>query len=257
MPRPPISACIITRNEEANLPDCLASVAWCEEIVVVDSESTDRTREIAEAAGARVIVQPFLGHVQQKNLAMDRAAHEWVLSLDADERATPALRASIEEALARDGDRFDGYRMTRRTFYLGRWIDHSGWYPEWRVRLWRRSRARWSGVNPHDHVRPEGPVGTLRGDLEHFSYRSVEAHLRQVNAFTTIQAREKRARGEAPSLAKMLFNPPARFLRMYVLRRGFLDGFPGLALAAIGAFYVFSKYVKLWEYRRREEGAAG
>lgn len=252
MARPPVSACIITLNEEANLPDCLASVAWCEEIVVVDSESADRTREIAEAAGARVLVQPFLGHVEQKNFALDRATHDWVLSVDADERVTPELRASIEAALAEDGERFDGYRMTRHTFYLGRWIDHSGWYPEWHVRLWRRSKARWSGVNPHDHVHPEGPVGTLRGDLQHFSYRSVEAHLRQVNSFTTIQAREKRARGERPSLAKLLFNPAGRFLRMYVWRRGFLDGFPGLALAAIGAFYVFSKYAKLWDIARRE-----
>jgi glycosyltransferase involved in cell wall biosynthesis len=244
-----VSVCIITRNEEANLPDCLASVRWAEEIVVVDSRSTDRTREIAAAAGARVIERDFPGHIEQKNFAVDQATHDWVLCLDADERLTPELTESIRAALEAPGDR-PGFEFARRTFHLGRWIRHGGWYPDLKTRLFRRDRGRWGGLNPHDHLVLQGRPARLRGDLLHYSYRDLAAHVRQVDFFTTIAAREKRARGERFRLHRMVLRPPWKFFQMFVLRAGFLDGPAGLVLAATGAYYVLLKYAKLRELER-------
>ncbi len=246
MARRPVSVCVITKDEEENLPDCLESVKWADEIVVVDSRSTDRTREIAAAAGARVIERDFPGHVEQKNFALEQAGGDWVLCLDADERCTPALREAIRAVLAGDPP-LAGYAVRRHAFHLGRWIDHGGWYPDRKLRLFDRRRGRWGGRNPHDRVEVEGPVGRLEGDLLHLSYRSLSDHLRQIDFFTTIAAREKRARGERPSLARLVLHPPGKFLRMYLLKGGFLDGVPGLVVASMGSWYVFLKYAKLRE----------
>lgn len=252
MPRAPVSVCIITRDEEENLPACLESVAWADEVVVVDSRSTDRTREIAAAAGARVLERDFPGHIEQKNFAVGEASHDWVLCLDADERLTPELRASVERALADPGDRA-GFACARLTFHGGRPIRHGGWYPDRKLRLFDRRRGRWGGRNPHDRVEVDGPVGRLEGDLLHHSYRSLSDHLRQIDFFTTIAAREKRARGRRFRLHDLVLRPPFKFLRMYLLKAGFLDGVPGLVVAVTGAYYVFLKYAKL----RELEGAGG
>lgn len=246
MARRPVSVCVITKDEEENLPDCLESVKWADEIVVVDSRSTDRTREIAAAAGARVIERDFPGHVEQKNFAVSQAAHDWVLCLDADERLSPALADSVRRALEEPGDRA-GFECPRLTFHCGSPIRHGGWYPDRKLRLFDRRRGRWGGRNPHDRVEVEGPVGRLEGDLLHLSYRSLSDHLRQIDFFTTIAAREKRARGERPSLARLVLHPPGKFLRMYLLKGGFLDGVPGLVVASMGSWYVFLKYAKLRE----------
>jgi glycosyltransferase involved in cell wall biosynthesis len=251
-----ISAVIIARDEAHEIEACVRSVSFCDEVLVVDSGSTDGTPEIARGLGARVVVTDWPGYVAQKDRAARLAAHDWVLSIDADERVDDRLRAAIERLRASGEPPQAGFEVTRHTFYLGRWIDHGGWFPEWRVRLFDRRRARWGGVDPHDHVVLDGPRGRLaQGEVPHYTYRSVADHLRQIDRFTTIAAREKVARGRTASLFAMLFRPPARFLRMYVLRLGFLDGRAGFVLAALAAYYVFLKYVKVWELTGYGRGA--
>ena len=243
-----ISACIITQDEEENLPACLDSVAWVEEIVVVDSGSRDRTVEIARNRGCRVIEQSFLGHVKQKEFAVRAAAHRWVLCLDADERLALGGEEEIRAVLSRPGEGSPvGYAFPRRTWYLGGWVNHGGWWPEYRVRLFDRDRGRWTGMDPHDRVEVQGPVARLRTELHHYNYRDLRHHMEKLNAYTTIMADRRFEAGEPPSLVRMLFNPFWRFFRMYVLRRGFLDGRRGVVLAVVAGFYVFLKYAKLWE----------
>lgn len=253
--RPPLTLCVITLNEEANLADCLGSVAavpgLVTETVVLDSGSTDRTREIAQSFGARFVVHPFDGHVEQKNRALDLAKTEWVLSLDADERLSPELGAEMLRALEAPSLP-DAFSMPRCTRYLGRYVRHGDWYPDRKVRLFRRDRARWGGTNPHDRVEVDGRVGKLSGDLLHHSYRSLSDHIRQMDSFTTIAARAMRERGRRAPLFRLLLNPPAAFFRSWLFRLGFLDGFPGFAVATTGAFYVFLKYAKLRELGRSD-----
>ena len=249
VPRPPLSVCVVTRDEERNVADCLRSADFAQEWVVVDSHSTDRTRDVAAELGARVLERDWPGHVEQKNFALGQATHDWVLCLDADERVSPELRAEILDALGRE-DLPAGFELPRRTYYLGRWIRHSGWYPDRKLRLFRRSAGRWGGVNPHDHVHLEGRVERLAGDLLHYSYRSLSDHLRTIDAFTTVAAREKHARGERAGAASLVLRPLGKFLRTYFLRAGFLDGWPGLVVSTTGSFYVFLKYAKLWELQR-------
>ena len=236
-------------NEEASIAACLRSADFADERIVVDSHSKDATREIAAQLGARVIERDWPGHVQQKNFAIDQAAHDWVLCLDADERLSPELRASVEAALANPGDAA-GFEFPRRTWYLGRWIRHGGWYPDRKLRLFRRSTGRWGGTNPHDHVRVDGLVRRLPGDLLHHSYHSLSDHLRTIDSFTSIAAREKHAAGRRARLVDLTLRPVGKFLSMYLLRAGFLDGLAGFCAAVSGAYYVFLKYAKLRELER-------
>jgi glycosyltransferase involved in cell wall biosynthesis len=256
-----ISACVIAKDEADRIGPCLESIAFCDEIVVLDSGSTDDTVAICRRAGARVLETDWPGWVAQKNRAVAAASHDWILALDADERVDPALRAEIEALRARGEQAEDdvvAYEVTRKVRHLGRWIRHGGWYPEWRVRLFDRRRARWGGEDPHDRVEVEGRVGRLAaGNLEHHTYRSLSDHVAQVNRFTTVSAERLHAKGRRRSLVAMLTRPPARFLRMYVLRRGFLDGRAGFVVATVGAFYVFLKYAKLWERTRAAERGRG
>lgn len=249
--RATLSVCVIAGNEEDRIGDCLDSVAWADETVVVDSRSADRTAEIARARGARVIVRDWPGYVAQKNFALEQATCDWVLCLDADERVSPRLAESVRGVLAEDPGTVDGYRMARRTWHLGRWILHGGWYPDRKLRLVRRGRARWGGVDPHDRLDADGPVGTLPGDIEHHTYRDIADHLRTIDRFTTIGARELHARGRGGASWRMFVHPPLRFLKMYLLKAGFLDGLPGFVVAVLGGYYVFLKYAKLWELGRR------
>lgn len=241
-----MTLCVVTLDEEANLGDCLRSADFADDCVVVDSHSTDATRDIAKAHGARVLERDWPGHIQQKNFALDQAHHDWVLCLDADERLSPELRRSALQALEDPGDAA-GFEMNRRTWYLGRWIRHGGWYPDRKLRLFRRSAGRWEGTNPHDHVRVEGPVRTLDGDLLHYSYRSIADHLATIDAFTTIAARERAAAGRRPSWGQLVFGPLWKFVRMYVVQSGWRDGTAGFIVAALGAYYVFLKHAKLAE----------
>ena len=243
-----VTAAIIAKDEADGIAACVASASFCDEVLVLDSGSTDGTREAARAAGARVVETDWPGYVAQKQRAAAKAANDWVLSLDADERVDDRLRSAIERIRAAGEPPEAGFEVTRHVFYLGRWIDHGGWFPEWRVRLFDRRRARWEGIDPHDHVALRGPRGRIaEGELQHFTYRSISEHLAQIDRFTTIAAREKVARGKRGSLLAMLFRPPARFLKMYFLRLGFLDGRAGFVLASLAAYYVFLKYAKVWE----------
>lgn len=253
MSAPPVTLCVITKDEEQNLADCLASVleppGLIAETVVLDSGSTDRTREIAESFGARTVVHPFDGHVQQKNRAVELAGTEWILSLDADERLSPALAKEIAAALQAP-DLPAAFSMPRRTFYLGRFIRHGDWYPDRKIRLFRKSLAKWGGTNPHDRVEVKGEVRRLSGDILHYSYRSIGEHVRQIDRFTSIAAREKHAQGRRARWWRLWLSPPLTFLRGYVLRGGFLDGRAGFVVAVLGSYYVFLKYAKLMEIER-------
>lgn len=252
--RASLGVCIIAFNEEDRIGDCLDSVSFADEVLVVDSGSTDRTVEIARAKGARVIVRDWPGYVAQKNFALGQVQTDWALCVDADERVSPRLAEEIRRVVAAGPGEVAGYRMARRTFYLGRWITHGGWYPDRKVRLVRRGRARWGGVDPHDRLEAEGPVGTLAGDLLHYTYRDIADHLRSMDRFTSVAAGEYHARGRGGAVAMMILGPPAKFAKMYLLKAGFLDGLPGFVVAVMGSYYVFLKYAKLWERRRAAGG---
>ena len=257
--REPLSVCIIAFNEEANIRACLESVAWADEVVVVDSMSTDATDDICREMGARLIQNAWPGYVAQKNFALDQAAHDWALSIDADERVTPALREEIEAALraakAGESDRV-GYSMPRRTFYMGRWMRHI-WYPDRKLRLVKRALAEWKGRDPHDHLYVDGPTCELRSDLRHYSYASLSDHLRTIDRFSTVGAEALYRDGKRAALPHMLFNPPVRALKLYLLKGGFLDGVPGLVAGVLSGYYVFAKYAKLWEMVRAQSRHGG
>ncbi len=240
-----LSAAIITLNEEDKIGDCLASLSFADEIVVVDSGSEDRTVEIAESMGARTVFHRWEGHVQQKNFAIDQTRGEWILSLDADERVSEKLRDEIIDAV--ENPTADGYAMPRLVFYINRWIYHCGWYPARRIRLFKRDKGRWTGENPHDTIRLDGKTGNFRGDLLHLSFDTISDHLRTIDSFTEIAATERVAKHKAAGLASIMTRPVATFVKMYFLRLGFLDGIPGLIISTLSAYHVFCKYVKISE----------
>ena len=256
-----ISACVIAQDEADRIGACLESLAFCDEIVVIDSGSTDGTQAICREHGARVIEADWPGWVAQKNRAVEAAQHDWILSLDADERVDGALREALERLRA-DGLDAEGrpraFEVTRKVIYLGRWIRHGGWYPEWRVRLFDRRHARWGGVDPHDRVEVDGrPVARIEeGNLEHYTYRSMEDHLRQMIRFSDAASEELYRQGRRRALASMVFRPPWRFFRMYVLRAGFLDGAAGFVVAVLGSYACFLKYARLWDKVRERGGGA-
>ncbi|MCL4234856.1 MAG: glycosyltransferase family 2 protein, partial [Deltaproteobacteria bacterium] len=228
---------------------CLRAVPFADEIVVFDSGSTDRTVEIARACGARVEITDWPGHVRQKQRAVDAATHDWILALDADEVVSSELAASIRAALA-DPNPADAYELTRKVFYLGRWIEHCGWYPEWKIRLFDRRKARWGGYDPHDTVECSGRVARLDGDLHHYSYRDVTHHLTRINEYTSIMASELHARGKRSGVFAIIAHPAFTFWKKYVFQLGVLDGVPGFVVCVLAAYYVFLKYLKLWELGR-------
>lgn len=238
-----ISATIVTLNEERNIARAIESLTCVDEIVVVDSGSGDRTREIAAGLGARVIEEPWRGYAAQKNFAACGASHEWILSLDADECLTPELALEIT-ALKQSGPHCDGYSFPRLAQYLGRWIHHSGWYPDRKVRLYDRRKAKWVGEYVHESVRVEGTIGQLGGNLLHFTCASLSEHLRTLDRYTTLAAQEVRALGKSIPVTRLTIDPAWTFFRTYVLQRGFLDGPQGLAIAWMAALYTFLKYAK-------------
>ena len=253
--RSPASVCIIACNEERNLPRCLASVAWADDVVVVvDDRSADRTAELARAAGARVVVHAYGGNVEQKNVALDHAKHDWVLALDADEALSEPLAAEVRAVLGEDGRGADGFEMNRLTWHLGRWIRHGDFYPDWQLRFFRRSKGRWKGVNPHGRVALQGRTERLAEPLFHWSYRDLADQVERIQEFSRVQAAALSAQGRRARASDLVLRPPARFLRAYLLKGGFRDGIPGFVIAASTAFHVFLKYAKLWELERAGEG---
>jgi len=234
---------VITRDAGASLAECLGSVRFASQTIVVDSGSRDNTAEIARNCGALFIEQPWMGFGRQKNFAVAQAAHDWVLCLDADERVSPELAQAIRSTLPETN--ISAYEMPRRNRFLGKWLSHGEGYPDWNLRLFDRRHARWSEDAVHEHVLPDGKVGRLSGDLLHASGESLEAYLAKQNRYTTLQAEVLFARGERFSAARLILSPIVRFLRFYILRGGFLDGVPGLVHISIGCFNSFSKYAKL------------
>jgi glycosyltransferase involved in cell wall biosynthesis len=246
-----ISACIISYNEEQKIEDCLKSLqSVVDEIVVVDSLSTDRTKEIAAKFTDKIYDQEFLGHVEQKNLAVSKASHDWILSLDCDERLTPELATSIL-SIKDNLQQADAYRLARKTFYVYRWLNHC-WYPDFKIRLFNRKTARWGGVNPHDRVEVDGNnIVTLSGDIQHYSFNSISEHIRTLDNFTEIGAKEIIKRDKQVSMLTPWTHGLWTFLRLYVFKRGFLDGYAGLVVSVLSGLHAFVKYNKVLFYRWR------
>jgi glycosyltransferase involved in cell wall biosynthesis len=245
----PLSATVITFNEERNIAGALERLRFADEIVVVDSGSTDATVEICRRFTDRVFHRDWTGFVDQKNYAVERAAHDWILSIDADERPTPALAAEIGRLREAGFDR-PGYRIPRVAHFMGRWIRHGDWYPDYQLRLFDRRRGRWQGGRVHESVRVDAPAGVLRGEIEHYTYRSLSDYLRRLEIYSTLAAADYRARGRRASPLRLAADPPLAFLKNYVLKRGFLDGVPGLMVAVMAGVSVFFKYAKLYELQR-------
>jgi glycosyltransferase involved in cell wall biosynthesis len=239
----PLSVAIIARNAASQLDACLASVAFADEIVVVDSGSTDGTVELAARRGARVIAKEWLGFGPQKQFAVASASHDWVLCLDADERLSDTLRESILDELK--APRGLVYAMPRCNRFLGRWLRHGEGYPDWSVRLFHRAHARWSDDAVHEKIVTGQPVVRLHGDLLHDSAETLEKYLDKQNRYTTLQAELLRSAGRRASVAQLLLSPALRFVKFYLVRLGFLDGVPGLVHIAIGCMNTFNKYAKL------------
>jgi len=237
---------IITRNEAAHVADAIDSVAWADEVVVVDSESTDDTTTIAARHRARVFVRTWPGYVAQKNYAATMATHDWILSLDADERVTPALAAEMRELLATD-PAHAAYRMPRVTWHLGRWIRTTDWYPDHQLRLYDRRTAGWTGKYVHEAVTVRGTVGELRGELQHFAFRDIADHLETIDRYTTFAARQMHENARRTGFLELVLHPPLAFLRNYLLRGGIRDGVAGLVISLMNSYYVFLKFAKLWE----------
>lgn len=242
---PKVSVTIITKNEEADIAAAINSVRWADEVVVVDSHSTDRTAEIAAAAGARVIARDWPGYVAQKNFAAGAATNDWILSLDADERVTPELAAQVRDALAHPTDA--AFQMRRMNWHLGRWINGTDWYPDYQVRLYDRRAAEWTGQLVHEGLAVRGSTGRLSADLEHYAYRDIADHLETINRYTTLAARQMHAAGRRASLSQLLFHAPLAFLRNYVAKGGWRMGAVGIIVSGMNAYYVFLKFAKLWE----------
>lgn len=245
-----ISACIITYNEADRIAACLRSVSFCDEILLVDSQSTDGTQRIAASMGARVLERAFGGYRTQKQFAVDSATHDWVLCVDADERVSGELRGEIEAVRAGGFGGFSGWSIPRITDYFGRFLRHGNAYPDRLVRLFDRRRGGFCGEEIHENTRVDGRVGRLRGHLEHYSYRSLTDHQDRMRRYAQMMARSLHARGKRCGLIKVLVNPQWRFLRGYVLRLGFLDGWRGLVFALVEANYVRRKYLQLYMLTR-------
>ena len=247
---PKISACIISFNEEKKIEDCLKSLQpVVDEIIVVDSLSTDKTVEIVAKYTDKIYEQKFLGHVEQKNLAVSKASHDWILSLDCDERLSAQLQDSIKN-IKENLAAHDAYKMSRKTFYVYRWLNHC-WYPDKKVRLFNKNKARWGGTNPHDKVIVESDdIHELKGDILHYSFDSISEHIQTLDKFTDIGAQEIIKKGKKVSWLSPLLHAKWTFIRMYLLRGGFLDGLAGLVASMLSFMHVYVKYNKVLFYQR-------
>jgi glycosyltransferase involved in cell wall biosynthesis len=249
-----ISATIITFNEEANIREACESLTWADEIIVVDSGSTDKTRDVAKACGAHVIEKDWPGFAAQKQFATEQALHDWVFSLDADERVSEELIASIGEVRELDDSQLaDGYRIARRSYYQGRWIKGGGWYPDWQLRLFRKSRGHWDPRHIHESVKMDSEARTekLSGDILHYSVRDSAHHHRMIGErYAPLAAQQMFEEGRRTSHLKIATAAPAAFLRSYLLKGGFRDGLAGISIASFAAHHAFLKNLMLWEKQK-------
>jgi len=253
---PKLSVTVITRNEAADIGDALASVSWADELIVVDSQSTDDTVQIGRRYTDRVVVRDWPGYAAQKNVAASLASHDWILSLDADERVTPALAEEIRRTLEHQ-PAHAGFQIPRVTWHLGRWIRTTDWYPDPQLRLYDRRRAQWTGRYVHESLSVDGSVGRLRGELQHFAYRDIADHLETIDRYTTFAARQMHEQGRHAGWMQIAGHPPLAFLRNYLLKGGIADGVPGLIISAMNAYYVGLKFAKLWELQQGRAGREG
>ena len=252
----PVSACVMAYRDERTLEACLASLAFCRErIVVVDDKSDDGSEEIAQRLATRVLRHPYAGDIEQKQFTAGLAREPWALCVDGDEVVSPDLAASIGAALEKGAA--DGYELDRVAFHLGRWVRHGDWHPDWKLRLFRRGAARFEGRNPHGKAVVDGRVERLQGVLEHHSFRDLEDQLGRIERHTSEAADALYAAGRRPRAGDLVLRPPARFLRAYLLKRGFLDGWVGFVVACTIAWSVFLKYLKLRERWRTAGPDAG
>ena len=247
-----ISATVITFNEEHNIAEALESLAWADEIIVVDRESTDRTVEIARQFTDRVLIREWQGYSNQKNFAADQAQNDWIFSLDSDERVSPELAAEIARLKHEPDPEAAGFEMPRLAFYLGRWIKHSGWYPDRKLRLYDRRRGGWRGDYVHEALEVDGRIERLSGNILHYTVRSASEHHTRMDRYTTLAAEQARENGKSSSAASLVFSPVAAFIRSYLLKLGFLDGVQGFVIARFAAHYAFLKNLKLRELNRKD-----
>jgi glycosyltransferase involved in cell wall biosynthesis len=242
-----LTVTVITRNEAANIEGALQSVQWADEIVVVDSHSVDETVAIAERHRARVVLHDWGGYSAQRNYAAEIAANDWILALDADERVPPELAAEIQRIM-QEGSILGGYRMPRLSYYLGRWIHGTDWYPDYQLRLYDRRVGQFNGKRVHESVELKyGRPGTLQHGLQHYPYRDISDHVTSIDHYTTLAAEEWYAEGRRTNAFEVAIHPPAAFFRNYIVRRGLFDGMPGLLISILNSYYVFLKVLKLWE----------
>ena len=241
-----ISAVLIALDEERNIGAALESLAWADEVLVIDGGSRDNTIAECRTRGAKVIEHAFSNYVDQKNFALDEASHNWVLSLDADERVTNALTEEIQ-SMALSGFQAQGYRIPRVSYYLGRFVRSTAWYPDHQLRLFDRRQGRWQGQYVHESVRINAEAGKLRGEILHYSYDSISDHASRLNRYSGLAAEQMCDAGRRSSLFPALVFPPFVFLKNYVIKAGFTDGSVGFIVSVMNAYYVFLKYIKLWE----------
>jgi glycosyltransferase involved in cell wall biosynthesis len=257
-PKLPISVCVMACNDEHVIARCLESVAWAEDVVVVlDTASHDGTGELARRLATRVEVHRYAGDIEQKRYATGLSKFEWVLSVDSDEVVSADLAREIRALFAAGPPRCAGYEMNRVAHHLGRWIRHGDWHPDWKLRLFRVQLVRWVGSNPHGRAEVDGLVARLPGDLEHYSYRDFADQIDRIHAHTSQAAAVLFAAGVRAGISDLTLRPFARFLRCYFLKRGFLDGMPGLVIAVAVGFSVYLKYAKLWEWPSRSSADEG
>jgi glycosyltransferase involved in cell wall biosynthesis len=247
---PPVTATVITKNESDAIADALKSLTWADEIIVVDAESTDDTVAIARQFTDRVYVRGWKGYIDQKNHAASLATHDWIFSLDADERVPAELSQEIRTLLSSEVPRW-GYRMPRVSFYLGRWIRTTDMYPDYQLRLYDRRHARWDGLHVHESVKvDQASVGYLKSELQHYPYRDLSEHLIRMDRYTSLAARQMFEKGKRATRLELLVHPPIAFGRNYILKRGFKDGKAGLVISLVNSYYVMLKFAKLWELQR-------
>lgn len=249
-----LSVAIITFNEERNIERCIRSVLpIADEIIIVDSFSTDKTEEICQSFNLKFIKNPFKGHIEQKNFALELCSHDYIISLDADEALSDELLEQIKKV--KNDFVYDAYEFNRLTNYSGFWVRHSGWYPDTKLRLIKKNAAKWGGTNPHDILllEPSKTLGFLKGDLLHYSYESISSHITQTNKFTTIAAKQAFAQGKRSSIFKIVSRPFLKFLRDYFYKLGFLDGRYGFIICYINALSAFLKYSKIYELQNGKE----
>ncbi|HSS30772.1 MAG TPA: glycosyltransferase family 2 protein [Nitrospiraceae bacterium] len=247
-----VACVVITKNEEANIQDCLKSAQWTNELLVVDAESRDRTVELARACGAKVSVRPWAGFGLQKNFGMAQASSDWILILDADERVTEELRREITDRLKGWSSGAPvAYRIPRRNFFYGAWVQRGGVYPDYQVRLFRRGMARYNDVAVHENLLVDGEIGTLAGHIDHFTERRIQDHFKKFGLYTTLAAQEKAKTVQTVRWTDLVFRPLVVWVKTYGLKQGYRDGVRGLIVCVFASMYTFVKYAKLWDTTRQ------